>query len=335
MSDQDSCIVCHELIPDDGKFMKCSECNHCYHLGQTCSGIASGTFTTMGQAKRDAWVCKTCRSVKKRQGPSSQYDGSQAGDSSCSESALLSELREIRKSLESLPELHAKVDSLLLLRTEFVGLSKHVQELQESVEFTSKQYDTILDQVKANQQQMSKGEEEIDALKKTVFEQAMQIQRLQEDQNESEQYSRRANLEIHGLPFEKDEDLKDELSKLAVALKLPNFSLSDVLAIHRLPCKRDTVPVVLVRFASLSVKESWSAARGSLRQLHQSGALPKLFFNDNLTKFNRDLFWHARTAAKDKGYLFAWVKTGKIYVKKTEDAPLLRISKLSDIAKIQ
>lgn len=335
MSGQDSCIVCHERMPNDGKFMKCSECNHYYHLGQSCSGIAPGTFVTMGQAKRDIWVCKTCRSARKRRGSSSQCDDSQAGESSCAESALLSELREIRKSLESLPELHAKVDSLLLLKTEFAGLSKHVQELQASVDFTSKQYDTILDQVKANQQQMSKGEEEIDALKKTVLEQTMQIQRLQEDQNESEQYSRRANLEIHGLPFEQGEDLKDELSKLAIALKVPNFSPSDVLAIHRLPSKRDTVPVVLVRFASLSIKESWCAARGKLSHLHQSGALPKLFFNDNLTKFNRDLFWHARTAAKGKGYRFAWVKTGKIFVKKNEDAPLLRISKLSDIAKIQ
>ncbi|KAH9377341.1 hypothetical protein HPB48_023008 [Haemaphysalis longicornis] len=182
---------------------------------------------------------------------------------------------------------------------------------------------------------MSKGEEEIDALKKSVFEQAMQIQRQQEYQNESEQYNRRTNLEIHGLPFEQDEDLKDELSKLAVALKLPNFSPSDVLAIHRLPSKHDTVHVILVRFTSLSVKESWSAARGKLRHSHQSGALPKLLFKDNLTKFNRYLFWHARTAAKDKGYLFACGKTGKIYVNKNEDALLFRISKLSDIDKIK
>ncbi|KAH9379191.1 hypothetical protein HPB48_009199 [Haemaphysalis longicornis] len=249
----DSCIVCHELMPDDGKFMKCTECNHCYHLSQTCSGIACGTFTSMGQAKQDYWVCKTCRSVG---------------------SVKVRVSVRLRKSLESLPELHAKVDSLLLLRTEFVGLSKHVQELQESVEFTSKQYDTILDQVKHNQQQMSNGEEKIDVLKKTVFEQAVQIERLQEDQNKSEQYSRRENLEIHGLPFEQDEGLKDELWKLAVALKLPNFAPSDVFAIHRLPSKRDTVPVVLVRFASLSVRESWSAARGKQRDLHQSGALP-------------------------------------------------------------
>lgn len=63
----------------------------------------------------------------------------------------------------------------------------HGQELQDSVEVTSKQYDTVLDQVNANQQQMSKAEGEMNALKKTVFEQAIQIQRLQEDQTESGQ----------------------------------------------------------------------------------------------------------------------------------------------------
>ncbi|KAH9372342.1 hypothetical protein HPB48_010081 [Haemaphysalis longicornis] len=164
----------------------------------------------MGQAKRDVWVCKTCRTSKKRQGAASQSDNSQVDECPVPEADLLTELREIRKSLQSLPALHDKVDSLLSLKAELAGLSGHVQELQESVDFTSKHYDTVLGQAKANQLKISKGEEELNGLKKTVFEQAIQIQRLQEEVNDSEQYNLRANLEIHGLPLEPDEDLREK-----------------------------------------------------------------------------------------------------------------------------
>lgn len=328
------CIACQNALPDDGRFMKCSECNYFYHLGQNCSGIAPNTFTTMGQGKRDVWVCKTCRASKKRQAPSSQPDGVPEVDRPDSESAVLSELRSIRKSLEMLPALHEKVDSLLLLKGEFAGLSEQVQDLEGSVSFMSKQYDTVLAQSKGCHEQVSRCANEVDDLKAAVHAQAAQIERLQAELNDTEQYGRRANLEIHGMPAEQDEDLQQKVSLLADKLDISDFSASDVLSVHRLPSKRDTTPTILVRFASVRCTETWLGARSKLRVLHQSGALPKLFFNENLTKRNRDLFWQARTAATDNGYKFCWVKAGKIYAKRNEDAPLLRIVKISDIAKI-
>lgn len=328
------CIACQNALPDDGRFMKCSDCNYFYHLGQNCSGIAPNTFTTMGQGKRDVWVCKTCRASKKRQVPTSQSDGVTEVERPESESAVLSELRSIRKSLEMLPALHEKVDSLLLLKGEFAGLSAQVHDLEGSVSFMSSQYDTVLAQSKGCHEQVSRCSKEVDDLKTVVHEQAAQIERLHDQLNDTEQYSRRANLEIHGMPVEQEEDLQQKLSHLADKLNLSDFSASDVLSVHRLPSKRDTTPTILVRFASVRCTEMWLGARGQLRVLHQSGALPKLFFNENLTKRNRDLFWHARTAATANDYNFCWVKSGKIYAKKTENAPLLRIVKIADIAKI-
>lgn len=331
MTDNDDCIACHIVLPDDGRFMKCAECEHSYHLGQTCSGIAPNTFTTMGQAKRDAWVCKTCRSNKKRAGTQPQVDLPHAGEAASTENLLL---LEIKKSVESLPLLHEKVDSMLLMKAEVVKLTKTVQDLEEAVTVLTKDYHDVTKELKESQKMVKANEAEISALKFKVQEQALELKHIREEQNAAEQYSRNANLEIHGLPAQLNENLHDVLNDLAGKLELPNFSTADIAAVHRLPGKREVIPTVLIRFKSVSTKELWSEARKKLRPLHDSGSLPKLFFNDNLTKMNRDLFWSARTAAKAKGYKFAWVKSGKIYVKKDEKASLIRVNRQEDVEKI-
>ncbi|KAH9361631.1 hypothetical protein HPB48_005216 [Haemaphysalis longicornis] len=282
MAENEMCIACQNTLSGYGRFMKCSDCNYFYHLGQNCSGISPNTFTTMGQGKRDVWVCKTCRASKKSKAPSSQPDGVPEVERPDSESAVLSELRSIRKNLEMLPALHEKVDSLLLLKGEFAGLSAQVHDLEGSVSFMSSQCDTVLAQSKGCHEQVSRCTKEVDDLKTAVHEQAAQIERLHDQLNDSEQYSRRENLEIHGMPVEQEEDLQQKLSHLADKLNLSDFSASGVLSVHRLPSKRDATPTILVRFASVGCTEMWLEHDGKLRLLHQSGALPKLFFNENL-----------------------------------------------------
>lgn len=331
MSGQDDCIACHIALPDDGRFMTCAECGLSYHLGQTCSGIASNTFTTMGQSKRDAWACKTCRANKKRAGSQSRSDPTLVSEVTTADNPLL---LEIMKKVDSLPQLHEKIDSLLSMKAEVVKLTETVQELEKAVTVLSKDYNEVVKDLKESQKTVKANEAELSALKATVQAQAFELQRIREEQNAADQYSRNANLEIHGLPTQPNENLQDALNDLAEKLELPNFSPDDVTAVHRIPSKRGDIPTVLVRFKSASAKERWSEVRKKLRALHDSGKLPKLFFNDNLTKMNRELFWCARTAAKAKGYKFAWVKAGKIYVKKDETAALIRVNRQADVDKI-
>lgn len=76
------------------------------------------------------------------------------------------------------------------------------------------------------------------------------------------------------------------------------------------------------------------AKRGTLRLLSQKGCLPKLYFSDNLTRTNKELFWQARQKGKAQGYKFVWVKRAKIFAKKSENSELVRINQLADIDKI-
>lgn len=324
------CIACHEALPDDGRYLDCSECKLPYHLGHACSGVSCSTFSAMGQPKKDTWICKTCRTGKKR-GPF-QPEGASAGKSTDLEQLLLHEIREIKTSLESLPELHKKVDSLLFLKAEFTKLSMSVSELEESVSFLSNQYDSVLEQAKTGAEAAAAHDAEIAALNATIQSQTEELHFLREAQNENEQYSRKCNLEIEGLPKEENENLKAALSELAGKLQI-SFSISDVEAVHRLPSKKAN-PTVLVRFATVATKEAWFEARKKLRRLREADPDFNVLFNENLTKMNRDLYWRARVAAKQKGYKFCWATGGRIYAKKEDKAPRIRVSRESDINKI-
>nr|XP_037273191.1 LOW QUALITY PROTEIN: uncharacterized protein LOC119165105 [Rhipicephalus microplus] len=121
----------------------------------------------------------------------------------------------------------------------------------------------------------------------------------------------------------------------AVKLKLHAFSATDVVAVHRFPGKQDSSPTVLVRFCNVAMRQKWYNKRGKLQELYLTKVLPKLFFNDNLTKLNRHLFWLARSAGKQNNYKFIWVTAGKLFAKKDEDAPLNRIINDGDIEKIK
>ncbi|KAH9361349.1 hypothetical protein HPB48_006911 [Haemaphysalis longicornis] len=267
----DSCIARHSALPNDGKLMTCAECKLSYHLGQICSGIASNTFTTMGQAKRHAWVCKTCRASKKRTSLQLQADQTLASEATAANNPLL---LEIMNRVESLPQLHGKLDSLLSMKAEVVKLTKTVQDLEKAVTEMTKDYRDVTKELEESQKTVKANEAELSALKATMQAQALELQQILEEENAAEQYSRNANLEIHGLPTHTDKNLHDIVNDLAEKLELPNLSPDGVTAVHRIPSKRGDTPTVSIRFKLVSTKERCSEARKKLRALHDSGKIP-------------------------------------------------------------
>lgn len=138
-------------------------------------------------------------------------------------------------------------------------------------------------------------------------------------------------MEIHGLPYSSTENLTDSLRDLAGKLGIVGFQSSDILTIHRLPTRRDMVPAVLVRFVSVCAKEPWMASRRKLRSLPELSFPSKLFFNDNLTWINKELFWMARSRGRENGFKFVWTKNGKVLAKKVEGSPVVTINSVSDL----
>lgn len=319
--------------------MTCSECTFSYHLGQSCSGIADSTFTTMGAGKRDKWRCRTCRTGEARPNASAPRESLQAEPLDFSAQLTivnkkLDVLLSLKESVNTLLQLPPKVDHLLALKPLVDKLTNTVEEVQKAAEFFSAKYDTLVAEVTSQGQVVKELQGEVGMLRENVSSQSAEIHRLKSELNDSEQHSRRANLEIKGVVVTPNEDLPKFVSELAIKIGLDHFQASDILAVHRLPARRDKVPDIIVKFASVGMKDSWMNGRGRLRTLHAMGSEPLLFFNENLTRVNRELFWMTRTRGKENRYKFVWVKNGRIFAKKDESHTLVRVNSVADLEKI-
>lgn len=343
MSGSNVCFACLAEIAADVKCITCSVCRNEYHFGQSCAGITEASYAGMGAAKREKWRCKTCRTQENRSGAQSEAFTSQ-GSSQDNASVVAAQLQgfgqkldallAIKSTVDTLLTLPAKVDELLTLKPTVERMEMHTQELETKVDGLSAKYDTVFKCTTTNEEKITELETKQAELQVTVNSQEERIQTLREDLNSEEQYSRIANLEIQGLPTSPNEDLRKLVSDSAAKLELSDFAATDILAVHRLLAKPGSIPIVLVKFASAQLKERWLGSRGKLRVLVQAAAVPKIFFNENLTKQNRHLHWMVREKAKEKRYKFTWVKNGKIFAKKNEASSLLRINRVADLDKI-
>lgn len=331
-----NCSKCHEPVTLDGRYLTCASCAKGYHLGKSCAGVSANTFKSMSEAKREQWSCQLCRtSVNESAGEILEADSQTKSASFLAQLAEVNKkmdlLLSLKRSVDSLVQLPAKVDELLSLKSAVHTMERSIDDVVKSMDFFSKQYDSLLKHVSANDAVIKELKSEVGSLKSSLSVQSDEIQRLRSELNNSEQYSRRSNLEIHGLPCNPNEDLPSMLADIAEKAGISEFRSSEVDAVHRLPPSRGAIPVVLVRFRAAITRDRWLSRRASLGPLARERKLPRLFFNENLTPTNRELFWKARSKGKEKQYRFVWVKNANIYAKKTEGAPLVRVNCISDL----
>lgn len=334
------CDACSKPIPPDGRHMTCTSCGHDSHLGKTCSGISEATFTAMTTEKKEKWRCKVCRTKTTRTDldvgvagfdTSFQCDSSTLAAQILDMSRKLDSLLSLKTSVDTLLELPQKVNELLLLRPSIQLMKTAVEEVQSSITFLSAKYDDMLAVATAHETAVKDLQAEMSTLKTTVSEQARTIQTLRTEINEADQTSRLNNMEIQGLKVDQNETLASVLMQLADKLAIDGHEPAHVISTHRLPGKQVANPTILVRFASSVIKDRWMQARVKLRTSFGKDSSERVYFNDNLSPMNRELFWLARSRGKECGYKFVWVKHSRIYAKKEEGAPPIRILQRGDL----
>lgn len=305
MTTPDPCFVCNDPLPEKGSYPICSECNYAYHIGP-CSGLSK---------PKKNWTCHVCLVSANRDGGGAQK---QKRDQ---EKAFASVLLDINKKLADLPEIRSKVETLMQMQ-------ETVKDMEASMQHLSNTYDDVLKGVKeqsteiamlkAKIQEIQAGNAHLDVLK------------LQQQINSLEQYSRRQNIEIHGLPQTANENLMDKINALAADLKLAHLTDSDIEGLHRLPQKRDRIPAVLVRFASRTTRDQWMAQKSNMR-----AAKSNVYFLDNLTAQNKKLLWMMKQRCAEMQYEYAWQDNGKLLARKSDGQRAIRIECEADLDKIR
>lgn len=283
-------------MPAGGDYVPCYSCKSSYHF--ECAGLKERTHRAKTQETKEKWRCPhNCRGLNANLTPTNENP------------VQISPIDDINPSLADVMRYLKQMDEKL-------------NDFKQSVEFMSQKYDQFLvdfeKERKANKEQKT----EVVKLREESKLLYKQNEEISDRLNHLDQYHRNKNLETHGLPQRDNEDVDQILLDMAVLLKLP-LKIEDIEAAHRLKQpKNKKPPPIIVQFASRRLRNMWIKKRTGItcKNVIKNGSDTPIYFNENLTPINKQLFWQARKLAKEKNLKYCWIKDGKILVKKNDES---------------
>ena len=201
---------------------------------------------------------------------------------------------------------------------------------------------------------------EILDLKDIISEQKVTIERLKSDLKEAQekisnmvpmkefveverdvidlqQYHRRNNIEISGLP-ESITNIEESVIRIASAVNL-SVKPSDIQACHRLKKKRNSKGPrnVIVRFVNRKFCESLLRSNKSFKKqsvYQKAGLDEKIYINNNLCNYNKFL-WGKAKSLREKNLIHKfWCYNGTINVQVNDNDSAIRIKHIDDLVEI-
>ena len=116
-----------------------------------------------------------------------------------------------------------------------------------------------------------------------------------------------------------------------------HVNFDDIEACNRLPKNKrhkDLPPVTIVRFVNRRKAESLLKNKNKNVDVEKIG-IPigtKIFFNDNLCPYYRNLWFKCRKLKQSGLIKYVWSKNGIVRIRRDEVSPVIRISHLDDIS---
>jgi hypothetical protein len=300
------CGKCEASFTNSRDVITCGECTSSFH--PACCRVGSvENLRKMGSYRKASWRCDLC--VGKT--------------SNVAAAACLEEASSMAGLSRSLAELSNKLDvKFESIESLIVGVQAEVVLLREE-----------LNQIRVVNASLK---EQCAALQKDNLQLQNQMRDVKLEMNNLQQYTRNNNVEIVGVPFTSGEDIYCLLEKLAGVINVP-YERSNISVAHRLPKIRNArFPPIVVQFVSRSSRSMWLEAARRLRGvearlLHDSFGEEKLFINEHLTAHNKLLLGKARGLVKSKKIAFAWVRDGRVRVRRTADGPVTRVEAVEDL----
>ncbi|PZC83434.1 hypothetical protein B5X24_HaOG207817 [Helicoverpa armigera] len=329
------CGACDEAMSDG---VSCTVCGRELHF--QCAGITEAGYRKLGD-RRLIWRCMNCKltgtvrppgvpavTVNPLSSPKSPIGLDPELPRLGSESVVLQEIRALAAKLTPLEGLKEEISAL---RTEFVELKSSIhQQFEETVnEFRHK----IIE--------MEQRIVVMETIKEQVNQLHGRLDKLEEESDTKDQWSRLNNVEIKGLPQVNNENLFEVIAKIRAKINYP-ITKTQINFVTRVPARdKDRTKPIIVSFLSRYMKEDFvAAARYVLKtspitasQFGLSGN-QRIFINDHLTVKNKILLSKTKKMAAEMGFQYVWVKHAKIYARKMDTSPVLSVKSEKDLTKI-
>lgn len=309
--------------------MKCSTCGSTFndgvqcgvckkHLDFGCAQITETGWRKLGNERRAAWKCSTCRTLSPT--PPAPVGTSEPA----SLEAVLKEVRDLKRHLLSLPTL---IDDVKSIKDELKDLRSGCDFINNRLEGFNVKFTDIENRVT-----------NIELLQKTVASMETTIASLSSQICASDQRSRLNNVEIKGVPFRREENLFSLVESISKVID-HSFSKSQINYLNRAPLHGSKDKTIIVSFINRYVKEEFIAYARACKTLSAadigfSGVNQRIFVNDHLNATMKTLLNKTKSLAKEKKYNYVWVKYGKIHIRKNDTSPAFVVSRETDLNKI-
>ena len=230
---------------------------------------------------------------------------------------------------EMLVDIKATVTTIL---TENQQFKEEIKELNAALNANKRETEKLKTQLTKAEKANGTLQNELERTRHKLYEQIEETNRLDEIYDELEQYSRKNSLEIVGVPETAYTSTEEVVIRIGEAVNI-TINPEDIEISHKL--KRKNSRPIIVKFLSHKVKSRLYKARTKLKGLKVSDIFPsyanaslheqRIYINENLTDYRRELFWKANQKKKDNMIISAWTIDGKLFVKTSPDGTPIRI----------
>lgn len=292
----------------------------------------------MSSEKKATWKCPDCCASHRRGG-----DNSSTPIRSTEDITLRKKSDSIADNV-TMADVKELVSEVRLLTQEISSLKKQLENAISSLSCCEKRLDELGSAVARNDGRITKledCEQQTNILKATVKD-------LQKELNTQAQNHLSNELELSGIPEISNENLYHItlLAARKIGVELDDQDIDWVMRVG--PRSKPAVAAadkskfprpVVVRLLRKAKRDEIIKAAKTRKNVNSAdidipGPSQKVFYNERLTKQNRELFREARTKSKQLGFAHCWCSQGTIFVRKHEGKPARAIRTYEDLAGI-
>ena len=234
---------------------------------------------------------------------------------SISEGNLIPDVNSISEKDDLTPSIIQKLEEKLLSRMD--GLSAEIVNMK----------DVIIKNLQIDNERLRK---KVDALEDKVI-------ALEKNENLLEQYGRRNNLEITGIPDNvSHSDLENKVLDILNSIDVKVTSV-DIEACHRIGKSMKNSKRTIVRFVNRKFSKQALYNRKRLAKIdkHSLGlSNTNLFLNENLTIVNNRIAFHCRSLKRNGLITKTYTTDGIVHIAKTESSKPQKILHLNELVEM-
>lgn len=298
-----NCRKCDQLLVAEDAVVCNGDCKGSYHYN--CAQVREIQYRKRTLAEKQAWLCPDCKNLVKN------------------------------KPTPGTPSIEDVYTIVMNINLSLASLQKEMKDIAASQQFLSNCYEEFSHKF----EKLENMNKEIVSLKEEVMSKDKQIKDLSSRVIHSEQYSRRRQLELTNVTSVQGEDLHRVVVQTA-ALVGVTIDRADIDAVHRLPSNRNNNrPPIIVEFSTRRTRDQLLSKKNTCVVTNKSvlGAghgNERVFINESLSPYFKNLLWLVKKEAKNKGYKFCWYRSYKILVKKNENEKIIYIAEEDDLKKL-